>query len=220
MLYANVYVGNSDFSKLKSLIVEHDPDLVALLEPTVEWGQMLNLKEKYPFFKEIFNGTPFGMALYSKLPFKGEMLESLGHPLPPVIVTGLELPGGEEISVALLHTRPPVSSLNVKHNRLIIRRLAAKLRAVDQNLVVLADLNATPFSIYYQNLVEWTRVVNVMHGRRIVPTWRARSSWLFFPIDHVFVRGALRVRDARRLTDIGSDHFPLLVDLILESEQR
>lgn len=81
--------------------------------------------------------------------------------------------------------------------------------------VLLADLNSTPWSANFRMLLAagWR---DARAGSWPVPTWRDPARpWLRWPIDHVLVRGGVGVADFRVLDDLGSDHLPLLVDLLL-----
>ena len=46
----------------------------------------------------------------------------------------------------------------------------------------------------------------------------ARSRVFRYPLDHIFHSRHFRVAELRRLGRVGSDHFPMLVELSLESD--
>jgi hypothetical protein len=50
-------------------------------------------------------------------------------------------------------------------------------------------------------------------GRGLFNTFDARSRLLRYPLDHVFASQHFLLDELRRLPDIGSDHFPVLVVL-------
>ena len=84
--------------------------------------------------------------------------------------------------------------------------------------VVLADLNQTPWSTAYRQLIRGARLQDARRGQWPRKTWRPRRSWLVgLPIDHVLYRGAVQVEQFRLGPDVGSDHLPLLADLALGS---
>ena len=55
-------------------------------------------------------------------------------------------------------------------------------------------------------------------GRGIINTFDTRSRLLRLPLDHVFATQHFLLVELRRLPDIGSDHFPLLVVLDYDAD--
>ena len=55
-------------------------------------------------------------------------------------------------------------------------------------------------------------------GRGMFNTFHADYPFMRFPLDHVFHSAALALVAMRRLPHIGSDHFPILVELQLDAE--
>jgi endonuclease/exonuclease/phosphatase (EEP) superfamily protein YafD len=82
--------------------------------------------------------------------------------------------------------------------------------------MVVGDLNATPWSWPFRNLLATGRLRNSQVGFGVQPSFAASSNPLFrVPIDHLVYSDALLVRQRRLGPRLGSDHFPLLVDLEL-----
>ena len=48
-----------------------------------------------------------------------------------------------------------------------------------------------------------------------MPTWPTNQIWMRIPIDFCLVSQEFTIMDKRVGVDIGSDHFPLIVDLSL-----
>jgi endonuclease/exonuclease/phosphatase (EEP) superfamily protein YafD len=79
---------------------------------------------------------------------------------------------------------------------------------------VVGDLNATPWSWPFRNLIEEGHLRNSQIGFGLQPTFSATSmAFLRVPIDHLAHSEALLVRERKLGPSLGSDHFPLLVDL-------
>lgn len=215
LLYANVYRPNARYSELQAQIAKYDPDIVALTEFDQRWQAALGLDQKYPYFVEESGAGHFSVALYSKFPFSKEPRVSLGVPLPPIIALELVIKEHvQKVYLLLLHARPPVSDEWLNESYLIFRRSATLLRemlARSPDLVVVGDLNATPFSRYYRKFVAWLELKNAMHGYGLRKTWRSFAWYYVFTIDHVLYRGGLSVLEFKVLPGIGSDHYPLFV---------
>jgi hypothetical protein len=50
-------------------------------------------------------------------------------------------------------------------------------------------------------------------GRGFINTFHTKSRLIRYPLDHVFASRHFLLVELRRLPDIGSDHFPILVVL-------
>ncbi|QTL02142.1 endonuclease/exonuclease/phosphatase family protein [Aquabacter sp. L1I39] len=85
--------------------------------------------------------------------------------------------------------------------------------------VLLGDFNARPASAAYRLLATQLRDAQRADGRPPAATFPSR--WPLLRIDHVFLRGDLRVEGCEvvsgRATRLASDHLPLMVDLSLRA---
>ena len=215
LLYANVYLPNTNHVALADIIARENPDLVALLETDEVWLNALALAQRYPFRIEIPQPDQFGLSLYSRHPFIGAPLRSLGGTLPPLILQRVEISPGKEVVLGLLHARPPVSSGNFWTNKYLLRRFATLLRHSEENFVIAGDFNATPFSFFYRRFVHWTGVKDSRWGQGLYRSWNTRLPFFRLAIDHIFYRGAVQVTSFSRLEDFGSDHYPFLIRFVL-----
>jgi endonuclease/exonuclease/phosphatase (EEP) superfamily protein YafD len=86
-------------------------------------------------------------------------------------------------------------------------------------VVVVGDFNATPWSSPFRSLLATGDLTNSQRGFGLQPSFSSRSHLLMrVPIDHLVHSPALEVTDRRLGPDLGSDHFPLLVDLQVAPE--
>lgn len=82
--------------------------------------------------------------------------------------------------------------------------------------VVAGDFNATPWSYPFRKLLNDTDLRNSQHGFGIHATFPADQLFLLrVPIDHLLYSPELTVADRRLGPPLGSDHFPLTVELWL-----
>lgn len=212
VLYANVHVSGTDYAALLKVIERENPDVVALLEPDERWLAELGLSRRYLYRVEHPREDPFGLALYSRFPVKGPLVDNLGSGLPPLILQRLEVLPGREVTFGLVHAQPPIDSSAFWSNKYLLRRLATMLRHLPGNFVIAGDFNATPFSFLYRRFVRWTGLQNSGWGHGLYRSWNARNPLQRFTVDHIFHRGALGVLSFKRLEDVGSDHYPFLVE--------
>ena len=101
----------------------------------------------------------------------------------------------------------------------VARRLAelgALVRAGPGRSLLCADLNATPWSPHFGDLLRDAGLRDARRGFGHQPTWPAPlGAAARIPIDHCLVSAGIAVRDLRVTAPIGSDHLPVVVDLEL-----
>lgn len=82
--------------------------------------------------------------------------------------------------------------------------------------LVVGDFNSTPWSYAFRRLQATTTLRNSQKGFGIEASFPTASFFAFrVPIDHLLHSEELVVSDRRIGPDLGSDHFPLVVDLWL-----
>ena len=81
----------------------------------------------------------------------------------------------------------------------------------------MGDLNTTSWSPFFSDLIEESGLRDSRKGFGIQTTWPDGLFLLRIPIDHCLVSKDISVLDRRVGPSIGSDHFPVTVDLVLTS---
>jgi endonuclease/exonuclease/phosphatase (EEP) superfamily protein YafD len=220
IMAANVHYRNSGYAALLEEVRRQDPDVLGLMEVDQAWLDGLSaLDAKYRWQVLEPQEGPYGLALYSRLPFR-LLPESPYTEDGLQTAIALELAVGESpVTLVLTHVRPPTSPGKAALRNAQFAGLARRL-AEDPNeaKVLLGDLNTTPWSPYYRQLASATDMHNAALGRGYKPTWPAGFSLLKIPIDHCLVSDALRVGSFQTGTDVGSDHLPIIVDLAFREE--
>jgi len=96
----------------------------------------------------------------------------------------------------------------------VFQALPAALAAMPPGPVLVAgDFNCTPWSPFFADLVAATGLSDSARGFGVWPTWNSTLLPLGISIDHVLVSDGLVTRNHRVGGDVGSDHFPVIVDL-------
>jgi len=97
-------------------------------------------------------------------------------------------------------------------------RAAAKFLAnKPKPSILLGDLNVTPWSSPFQHLLRQGGLRDTAIGFGIHPTWPSYLWPMRIPIDHCLVSPGLRATKREVGRNVGSDHFPLLIELEFES---
>jgi endonuclease/exonuclease/phosphatase (EEP) superfamily protein YafD len=69
------------------------------------------------------------------------------------------------------------------------------------------------WSSYYSSLEEKSGLNNARKGFGVLPTWPANMPFINIPIDHCLVSKEFNVENAEIGSDIGSDHYPLVISV-------
>jgi endonuclease/exonuclease/phosphatase (EEP) superfamily protein YafD len=211
----NVNTANESYDLARRFIDESNPDLVLLMEVNGAWVRSLSeIESRYPHHKAIPREDNFGIALYSRLPFARCEIVYLGKAGVPSILAELDS-GGELISILCTHPVPPISAEYSRIRNDQIEAVSQYLASISGPKVLIGDLNVSPWSVYFRALAKRAGVIDASAGFGIGPTWPTHRALLRIPIDLCLVSPEIGVDNRMIGPNIGSDHFPLLVDLAL-----
>lgn len=227
ILLANVLTSNREPNALLHLIKSENPELVALLEVDRRWLAHLEpaLEGDYPHRITRPRDDNFGCAVFSRHPLEhSEILAFVDPELPSVAFTFAQ--AGRPIRVLLTHPLPPGSTKSVRmRDRQLVaigewvsaRQRGANTNAEASPMLVLGDLNATPWCPPLRRLLASTglrRAPSEYFGLATT-TWPVSVPFLRIPLDHALRNEAITFTACRIGPDIGSDHFPLLIEVAL-----
>ncbi len=212
---ANLLAGNAEMGALAEELRVIEADVLALEELTPEHVAALEragVLALYPHRVLEPQTDCFGIGLLSKYPFTArvEPLEGV-----PMIVARLEVP--IEVTVIAAHTLPPMSGDYTARWRRQLGTLRERALRAPGSVIVLGDLNVSPYARAYGDLVEAPlRDAHDELGRGLTTTWPNGTTWLPpMRLDHVLVRGDIDVLDVREGEGAGSDHEPLIAEIAL-----
>jgi endonuclease/exonuclease/phosphatase (EEP) superfamily protein YafD len=125
---------------------------------------------------------------------------------------------GADFSLIASHAYPPVvfgqEGFNWRNEQL--KEMGETLAALKKPVVVAGDLNVTMWSPYYQNtLKKNAQLRNTRQGFGILPTYESKNFFKAIPVDHCLVSEEIQVADLRLGPSLGSDHVPIIVDLVI-----
>ncbi len=215
----NLRNGAADRTRVSRLLLDYRPDIVAITEvPEPPLEMFADLRDAYPHRA----GSPVP-GTYELLLMSRHPIQAIGWHYPagsglPVLEASVCPPDGC-IAVIALHAIWPFARGGVDQAAMLaaVARRASARR--DGRVIVIGDLNATPYSHAFTGLLRAGRLVDAARGHRRRPTWLTRVPLFGLAIDHVLLGTAFLARDARVMRGIGADHFPLLVDVAYASNR-
>ena len=214
-LSANLFSSrNRSYERVRRLIREADPDVIALQEVTPEWlAALQGLQAAYPFSKAVVHARRFGIMVLSRIPFERVDVVRVGAVGLPSIIARLQLPEERRLTVISTHPFSPVTPARAKSRNLQLRALAEFVSSQQGPRLVLGDLNTTSWSPMFQDFLRRTRFRDSRIGFGLQPTWPVAIRALQIPLDHCLVSSEIVVHRRAVWGDIGSDHYPIVVDV-------
>lgn len=215
----NLLVTNRDYTKMLQFIAKEDPDIIGFEEVSPYWSAVLTKAlSAYPYRIVEPEKTAFGIALFSKRPLKNGRIKYFGKAYQknrffPSIVADTVI-GGESTTMIVTHPLPPMAGFEVRNSQLA--DMAAHRAEYHKNLIIIGDLNVTPWSSYFQRLVEQTGLSDSQLGFGVQPSWQSPIPLISIPIDHILTSDRFIVGHRALGPDIGSDHLPVVAQLHLK----
>lgn len=219
ILIYNVYQFNREFDKLHALVRRTDADLILMVETDKWWKDksMAGFGHHYPHLVLEDRENTYGMLIFSKLPISNTEVRHLIKEDVPSVSMELELEKGDRIKFYALHPEPPVPGENLHSTDRDAEILMIGKEAAESKLpvIVAGDLNDVAWSYTSHLFQKISGLLDPRRGRGFFSSFHAKYPLFRWPLDHIFCSGHFRVCRMERLPGIGSDHFPILVELYL-----
>jgi len=214
VMVANVQLGNREAHPLVEAVGQVEPDLFLAMETDAWWdAAMRPVLAAMPHALQRITGSYYGIHLYSRLPLVNGTIRHLAGQDTPAIGTGVTLRSGEVVAFVGIHPKPPQAWQSARGRDAQLYAAADVLRTRVEPSILAGDLNATPWEIAVERMRRLSGLIDPRRGYGYVATWNAHSSWMRWPLDHVFHEGGFATMSVERLDAFGSDHFPYLVRL-------
>ncbi len=211
VMTANLLASNLQHEQVLALVRKESPDVMVFQEVTFAWVRALSvLKEEYPHRFVQPRNSIFGTMLMSRLPTETTQTTNFDKPPIPSITVTVFLQN-TPVHFIGTHASRPMGAQNASDRNNHLELLAKKIAATSGVWVLMGDLNCTPWSPYFHDLLRHGNLRNSQRGFGIQPTWQGQ-----LPIDHVLCSDEIHVLNRRVGPKIGSDHQPVIVDLAIK----
>ena len=200
---------NGDLAAIEAEILGADPDLLFLTEVADRHAPLIErLKAHYPSRQSGLTDQ-----LFSRLPLASpQRIRSETYTSLWLLESAL---AGEPLTIAAGHPYPPIGDKWDRVNALWFSQARAALAGIEGRVILLGDLNATPWC---QRLRELLHYAGLRRAGGWLGTWPTHlPAWAGIAIDQVLVSDKFRVLGRYTTPGAGSDHRGLVVDLLLPS---
>lgn len=217
IMAANVLTSNRNAEALLTLVRQRKPDVVVTLESDQWWQDQLDtLQSEMPHTIKCPMDNLYGMHVYSRLPLEEPETKFLLEDDVPSMHALLRLRTGEGVRIHFLHPAPPSPTENPESSERDAELLIVARSITDSNqpVIVTGDLNDVAWSATTRLFRKLSGLLDPRVGRGMFNTFHADYPFLRWPLDHLFHSRHFTLRSIEHLPPIGSDHFPLFVDLL------
>jgi endonuclease/exonuclease/phosphatase (EEP) superfamily protein YafD len=215
---ANVLQDNRKTDLCNSAIKQHDPDIVLLVETDEQWQRAVaSCLDGYPYRVLQPQSNTYGMLLFSRLEIVRHVVRNLVEPEIPSITADIKTNGGQLFRMYCLHPQPPVpgESESSTERDAEILLVGKEAKGHKHPVIVAGDLNDVAWSYTTNLFLKVSELLDPRIGRGFFSTFHANYRMLRWPLDHVFCSSHFYLKQLKRLPSIGSDHFPIFIEVSL-----
>jgi endonuclease/exonuclease/phosphatase (EEP) superfamily protein YafD len=207
---ANVLFHNKEYGATLNWLESTKPDLAVLVEVTPDWVRaMTPLERRLPHSLAVPREKGEGLALYSRFRLDESEILYFGKHRRIALAASLTIED-HKITVVAAHPFPPGHDGKTGERDVYLNELAVFLRSLDGPVILAGDLNTTPWSYSFQDLVQ-----SLERPSTTLPaTWPSFLGSFGIPIDHLLGKG-VQIHSLRTGPRIGSDHLPLMGEVIV-----
>lgn len=194
------------YGKTLDHILDLNADLVSVQELTPNWVPALHdsLCQMYPYQLSVPRIDPYGMGVYSRLPF--EQVDTFYFGRIPNLRTSISI--GPDLSVHLIHSisRAPVNEMAYSDIRDHFREVMRYSAPLEGELITMGNYHLPSWSPEIQ---EFKALSGLKDSRRDGLPRRSVGLATFFgvPVDHIFFSEGLECTDFSSVFNESSSHL-------------
>ena len=220
ILIANVLMDNREADAFLAIVRKYDPDVILTVETDEWWEQALRpLEEDYPYTLKNPLDNTYGMLVHSRLEMIDPAIRFLLEDSIPSMHMQLVLPSGDRVFMHFVHPDPPnpvyATETTERDAELLI--VGREVEKRGKPTIIAGDFNDVAWSSTTSLFQKASGLLDPRIGRGTYSTYNATSRLLRWPLDHVFHSDHFKVVRIERGPAWGSDHFPIFIELSLDS---
>ncbi len=218
VMVSNVLMKNRKSKKLIKLVRQHNPDILLMVETDHWWAnEVEELETEYPHWVKYPLENTYGMILYSKKELGNTEIKFIIRENVPSIHADIII-DGSSIRAICIHPEPPApdeADTSRPRDRELLR-IASMVKDKAQPTIVLGDLNDVAWSDTSYRFQRISNLKDPRKGRGFFNTYHAKLPMVRWALDHIFLSGDFKLSKIKKLSKVGSDHFPIYVELFLK----
>ncbi len=220
LLVANVLLENRESEAFLDIVHEYDPDIILTVETDKWWEEALRALEKdYPHTLKNPLDNSYGMLVHSRLEMIDPEIRFILKDSIPSMHMQVLLPSDDRVFMHFVHPDPPnpkyATDTTERDAELLI--VGREVEKRDKPTIVAGDFNDVAWSYTTSLFQKASGLLDPRIGRGMYNTFNAKKPLLRWPLDHVYHTDHFKLVRMDRGPAWGSDHFPIFIELSLES---
>ncbi len=213
----NVGNKNNHCENIYNLITNHEPDLVLLQEvDKITLANFSALKNRYPYQIKAPRADKYGLALFSRIPFKNKGVIHYGEQKLPLLKCVVTI-AKKRVTIIGTQLTAPVDKTSAEHRNQQLKRIASYARKTKEALIVMGNLNITPWHGTFKKQLAAGHLSDSMKPYGFHGTWPAwLPEVLALPIDHLLHNNKVIIADRTTFPVKGSYHRGIEVMAIVK----
>lgn len=203
--FFNKHYQNKEYGDIERVLKKIDPQILGIAEMGTNDEKNMQFLQSFPYRKVITTKDKFTTGLYSQYPM--EFL-TLNKKELPHVVGAKTIIEDKSYYIFLIHTNNSMTpSSNTKRDKELKAVISyIKKLPSENNILLMGDLNLTPWSPVYRDLFATEEIlINTAKGRGIVTTWG--PPFFRSEVDHIFVPKNAAIESLKTEPVKGSDHY-------------
>jgi endonuclease/exonuclease/phosphatase (EEP) superfamily protein YafD len=208
----NVRAENEQHEKILTLVRQTTPDFLTLFEVNESWNQVTRLlRQEFTYSQIVLSRGHFGLALFSRYPINRSELKEFASSSVYAIIAHLTV-HEQPLTIIGAHVLAPLNHTYWHIRNTHLAALSQTVQVQSAPVLLIGDLNVTPWSPYFRALLRDSALNDGRRGFGLQLTWPVRFPPLRIPIDHCLISPSITIRRWTKGPEVGSDHFPIIVD--------
>ncbi len=218
--FANVLSRNTRHDEILADLTRREPDVIVILELNRRLAEKmtaaLSTSHAHSLLRPDDAGN-FGIGLFSKYPLGDEEIVKSDLGIESILATVTT--ADQDYRIIGTHPIPPMGAERFAARNSQLDQLALRVKRFRSNspqtpVVLVGDLNLTPWSPWFTDLERTSGLVRARDSFDVTPTWYALHSFAFgLMLDHGLISSDLFCISHDVGNDIGSDHRSITLGL-------
>ncbi len=210
LINVNTHQGNPD--AVIAAVRKENPDIVVLEEVDSIWTQKMEAAlGQLPHRTAEPQNDNFGIMVMSRIPWRKAEILFLGQADVPSVAAVFDTEKGPFTLIGT-HPVPPAGTQGTALRNEQLERVADNVNGVNMPVLLLGDLNSTPWCPAFGRLLSSTPLRDASRGRGLHATWPSFAGRWGIPLDHALFGPGIQILNVRVGAPLGSDHLPLIVE--------
>ena len=217
ILAANVLMENTRYGDLIAIIEQEDPDVLFLMETNAVWHDALKATlANYRTIRTHLRDDHYGLIFATRLSAISVGIFYPNGDDTPGVKAVLTNTDGVAFNFIGLHPRPPVPGNDTKARDEQIKNAAMMTSSSERPTICMGDFNDVAWSWTTQRFKRYGAFREPRVGRGMLSSFHTKYWFVRLPIDQLFLTENVGLVAFERLSDFGSDHFPMTAHVVFD----